>query len=479
MSIQTLQRKRAARKPSGGFVFTSPARLIAAWKAYRENRIRLQDLRVWLAAHEQEARRCQCPKGTKPDFDLEELRRLTGAATRSAVACSLRRLTTERLIRWGSSKISFPRPDLGLLGLNPEETVSFGSLHRLVPMPRRMLRLLAGGARRVLIATVFGHAIRCLYYRKGQCNPVGGCKASWIASAFSVDLRAVKRARAHLFELGWLERLSAPQWRLNRMGAILAVNLNWERAQESKSQETKSRYTGTPGRGGTEPKRPPPRPKNEPKLPPPDSNKKLSSRSKNQKPASRGGAGVSKPKSKKTPTLRDIRPEDLKSTERLLQLFNEACSRGLLQPSEHDRLRFVAAAEHAKAIGSTNPCGLLAYLVRRGRWHYVTQDDEDAANKRLKAHFYGSVGERDSKYVPRETQCEEPELSDDGYLVRAIVAVAKRNRISMEPFYLLKQKKPEWTKERWDEALEEAKLFDSMERLGRLRRVSERFYNGQ
>ena len=64
-------------------------------------------------------------------------------------------------------------------------------------------------------------------------------------------------------------------------------------------------------------------------------------------------------------------------------------ARGLVSPSEADRLRFVAAAEHALAIGRANPAGLFAYLVRGRCWRYLTQDDEDRANARIKAFLRG------------------------------------------------------------------------------------------
>ena len=73
-------------------------------------------------------------------------------------------------------------------------------------------------------------------------------------------------------------------------------------------------------------------------------------------------------------------PEDLRDTGRLLDLYDQAVARGWVTASERDRLRFVAAAEHARVIGTRNPCGLFVRLVRGGLWHFVTQDDEEAAS---------------------------------------------------------------------------------------------------
>ena len=90
-----------------------------------------------------------------------------------------------------------------------------------------------------------------------------------------------------------------------------------------------------------------------------------------------------------TPTLNDVRVEELKDTGRLLQLHDQAVARGFVGSSEADRLRFVGAAEHAMAVGKGNPPGLFCHLVRGRLWRYLTQDDEDAAGLRLKRHLFG------------------------------------------------------------------------------------------
>ena len=72
------------------------------------------------------------------------------------------------------------------------------------------------------------------------------------------------------------------------------------------------------------------------------------------------------------PDLRDVVPEDLRDTGRLLDLYEQAVGLGLAAASECGRLRFVAAAEHARVIGTKNPCGLFVRLVRGGLWHFAT-----------------------------------------------------------------------------------------------------------
>src|SRR5262249_25563386 len=98
---------------------------------------------------------------------------------------------------------------------------------RLVPVPRRMLRLLASAARPALVATVFAHLLRCLYSRGGRFSARGRCKASWVADTFGVALSRVKAARRELVASGWLIPLEANQWALNRWGMLVEIKLGW------------------------------------------------------------------------------------------------------------------------------------------------------------------------------------------------------------------------------------------------------------
>jgi hypothetical protein len=147
-------------------------------------------------------------------------------------------------------------------------------------------------------------------------------------------------------------------------------------------------------------------------------------------------------------------PEDLKDTGRLLELYEQAVEQGLVTASEHDRLRFVAAAEHARGIGTRNPCGLLARLVRGGLLHFVTYDDEVAASARLRRHLHRGIPEVGPS--PRVgIAAIGPGFSEDAKLVQAVQAAAARAGYRGHAFPLLKRQKPEWTRERWDRAVED------------------------
>ena len=124
------------------------------------------------------------------------------------------------------------------------------------------------------------------------------------------------------------------------------------------------------------------------------------------------------------PDLRHVVPEDLADTGRLLELYEQAVGLGLVAASEWGRLRFVAAAEHARVIGTKNPCGLFVRLVRGGLWHFATYDDETTASVRLRRHLYGM--RRRGGPRSRAAIRPRPELSDDARLVQAVREVAAR-----------------------------------------------------
>jgi hypothetical protein len=502
-------------KPKGGYQLIPAVRLALAWWAYHEKLIRLVDLRVWFAAWEMRARRCRTPSPLPRRFGLGELQRLTGLSPRRLKA-SLRRLEAAGLLVWSEAAIGFPVSTEGVPLSDRDGFRHFfdqiPNHRRLVPVPRRILRLLAGGARPALIATILGHLFRCLYVKGGKCLPVGRVKASWIAETFGIGLRRVKQARQELIALGWLIPLDSRQWALNRWGALIRINLDWSRldglrpAAGAAAGEPEGVEGPLPA-PAPGPELAPPPPDSGPELAPPDSDEEPLTGAKNQEPASGGHTGVyisapemQIPEAGTTtasiaaipqaaaepvaispaldhpappvaptarpspapraagpvlgqPTLRDVVPEDLKDTGRLLELYEQAVDQGLAPPSEWGRLRFVAAAEHARVIGTKNPCGLFVRLVRGGLYHFATGDDEQAASVRLRKHLFGVPAE--PRGQPGPCFRSEPALSADARLVEAVRAAAARARYRGDPFPLLRRAQPEWTRERWDQAVAE------------------------
>jgi hypothetical protein len=455
-------------RPAGGYQLIPAVQLALAWRAYRQKIIRLADLRVWFAAWEMRARRCRLPSPLPRRYGLGELAKLTGLSPRRLKA-AIRRLEAARLLVWSDAGIEFPAPAEALGRLGGDGFRQFfdriPNHDRKVPVPRRILRMLAAGCRAAMIATIVGHLLRCLYVKGGTFQAIGRVKASWIADTFGVGLRRVKEARKELIGMGWLIPLPSPQWAMNRHGALVRIDLAWSRRQSGAEADDRAEPGGTPQAADIGRELAPPAPPVVLILAPPDSDEEPLRGDKNQEPAAGGPTGfsIARPEEKTpedagpgNPDLRHVVPEDLADTGRLLELYAQAVAAGLAPASEWGRLRFVAAAEHARDIGTTNPCGLFAKLVRCGTLHYATEGDEQEASGRLRRHLYGTPP------PGRSAPAEQggivrgmAELSEDARLVQAVRAAARRAGYRGDPFPLLKRGTPEWTRERWDRALEE------------------------
>lgn len=391
-SIRVLATRQ--RKPDGGFCFISASLLLAAWWAYRSGVLRLYDLRVWFAAFELAARRCVARRGTPVRISHSELHEIVGGRGGKHLLSAIARLKKCSLIRANLASLEMARTadelrwtgEPGFQGMLSR----VANHRRRVPVPRRMIRFLASDGTRAVIATAIGHLLRCVYYRDGQCASGGRCKASWIADVFEVGVRNVKAARAKLTSLGWLKVTHTPQRSLNRWGAVVTVNLSWSRLSGGSGLTPRKAVSGT---GSA----------------PPYKDRKLSLRSENQKPAAAVGRNGSCGKEGRggSPSLSRVTGDDLRQCVRLDALRVEAVSRGLISQSECDRLRVFGAAEHALSVGTRNPCGLFATIVRRKLWAFISQRDEDSARRRLRVlddATGGKSGRRANQVPPRSKE---------------------------------------------------------------------------
>lgn len=447
--------RQRLRKPVGGFLFVRAYELLWVYAAFRANLLRWRDVRVWFACREALARRQRLAKGQSANYSLGELHGLVGGVGGEHLKASLRRLEAAGLLRFTEHAITFATsPDELRFDLSGFWTMveDLGQKNRKVPIPRRTVRFIAGGLRKSVACTAIGHVLRCCYFRNGEYTAEGSCSASWVATLFGLDERSVKTGRKHLVNIGWLTVVESDHWHRQRHGGRAVVNPAWSRPV-------------TVGEGGSETK-PPPRFADLPTKPPPPLilNSELLTESKNQKPAPSGPAGVFNEgdESKKPPTMRHVEPEDLRDTTRTLELFEDAAKRGLVKASEADRLQFVAAAERAISVGTSNPPGLFVRIVRGKLWHHLTNDDEDAATRRLKRHFWGEPrGKREDSGLTRALPAR-PVLSADAKLVIAVKRVASQHRISCDPFLLLRREYPDWTRERWENAENELLVRPAM-----------------
>ena len=453
------------------------------------------------------ARRCTLDAGRSPTYGFAELARLTGVSEKRARA-SVNHLVAAGLLSWSDAVIDFP--DGGSRsGPDPDDDPladSIGGGKGSLAIPRRILRLLAGGARPALIATALAILLRCLSRGRGGFRSRGRVKASWIARTFDVDLRRVKQARKDLIDRGWIVPELTDQWAENSWGRTYHIDLAWDRVAVLLDGR---RLPPPPVAGGR-------------RLPPPDLDPELLREVKNQEPAPGGPAGVeiqqggektilppalatratvappipadreqesgsrrstpvangagispSRVEPGRTvtprpavmiggaggaplpaPTLNDVRVEDLKDTGRLLQLHDQAVARDLIGSSESDRLRFVGAAEHAMAVGRRNPSGLFCHLIRGRLWRYLTQEDEDRANARIKRELRGEPSPRPG--IGAGARWGGPVLSADARLVREVRSALIRAGIFRDPFPAFRARNPGWTRERWEAAWAES-----------------------
>jgi hypothetical protein len=359
--------ERRARKPEGGFCFISSTSLLAVWEAYRRAQIRMVDLRAWFGCFELVARRCGLQNGRQAHYSLDELALVVGD---TRVVGAVQRLEAAGLLRWRADGIdlTMAEPDGAVCG-------DTSLRRRPVPVPRRLIRFLALGTSRAILATVLGHLLTCLWYRQGECVSGGRCKASWIARRFGVDVRNVKAARKRLLALGWLEAVPTDQISLNRWGMGIVWNMGLHVKHNESSPPTAAAAKQTP---------------------PPILKKELSTRTEQRTGAcripDRMGSGHCRPSSAlKPPTLRDVQSADLADDARLAQLHEQAMARGWVNGSECDRLRLYGAAEHARACGQNNPPGLFVWMLKHQRWDFISQQDEDRARGRLRRAISSDV----------------------------------------------------------------------------------------
>ena len=120
-----------------------------AWTALREAEISLKELRVYFALAEMKSRRCGCTDDDPPpEFTPLEVRRLVGGAGGEREA--VQKLLAVGLLREVSKTSIEFATDPGELRFEPKTLDATLDLipnnDRRVPVPRRIVRLIAGGA---------------------------------------------------------------------------------------------------------------------------------------------------------------------------------------------------------------------------------------------------------------------------------------------------------------------------------------------
>jgi hypothetical protein len=161
----------APQTVAGGFVLIPVRQIMATWRVCRRGPLGMGDFRTWLACREMVARRCTLDDRRSPTYGFAELARLTGVSEKRARS-SVHRLVAAGHLVWSDQVIGFP--DAG----DPDDALAdtIGGGKGVLAIPRRILRLLAGGARPALIATVIAILLRCLSRGRGGSSPGDGSR---------------------------------------------------------------------------------------------------------------------------------------------------------------------------------------------------------------------------------------------------------------------------------------------------------------
>lgn len=481
-------------KITGRYTPVTVHQLAIVWWLYRSEHITRQQFRIYFAAQEmQERRRYTKPdpddprkRPRKPTYTLDEIKDLIGSkdseTADKALSADVKRLGRLGLVKISDRAISFatsieqitpPEVDGEIPGVGGfwEFFSQLPNTRRTVPMPRRTVRALAKGFSRGVSGLMVALLIRSLYWHRpgGKAGEQGGyridgrTKCSWVADVFNLDRKTVSNARRQLIELGWLAPIDCPQWELNKWGQRYTLNVHafgpppevataFGQAAASNTQTKSSRETSR-GEGGI----PSPSAELSGVFPSPCLNTSASPIGedlKTRKPdhARSGCRSVGSRKKKigtlRPPRLTDVRAGDLGDTERLLELHRQAIDAGYPVKGEKGRLEFFGLAERARRQGRQAP-KLFAWLLREGRFDYITHVEENAANTRIK-RLRGEVRE---KRPPEMSRYQSPRpfresLGPDERFVEACIVTGRKARI--DPFRIAQAKG--WTRGRWEGA---------------------------
>lgn len=441
-------------KVDGGYrLFRPSEEFLPAWTAYREKRVSWLALRTVCAAHAVVCARCTVMEGEPTLFRVEELAAMMRVPRRRVVR-ALGELRREELLAFEATTVRFLGSVTAQAGPDTHESGRGGvrvppEAARLVATPRRLLRAIARGElTRAETAVAVAAVIRCVWVRKGRVvQPYGTLPVSFVEGLFSVDGRSVIRAKRMLEARGFFRLLQTPWWHRQRYGAKYEVSLSWGvdgAAVDARAETVEDAAQVVENRPEGRNEMTPLGPHRGQRLSPPSGNQKPSPTEKlnqHQKPGDRPAAGVhtqslnpiSKPS---TPTLGDVRAEDLEDTMRLLELFQDYIRKGYAEGSEAERLRFVAAAERARRKATRNPCGFFVRLVKSRMWENISAIDEEAARERIKSFLWEKPLPAEFRELgaPRP-RCEE--LSDDARFVLEVWRIVERQSPAVSPLEVI------------------------------------------
>lgn len=303
-------------------------------------------------------------KGEFNEYRRQEISELTGLNLR-AIGKGLSQLNAASILKINAKQIQFANtPQTEATELTELICCRRGA-RRLIPVPRRAIRFVAGETSSTLARVMIAYWVRGLSLRKvsPQIGARGTVKANWIADIFQLSLRSVRYAQAKLRSSGWIGKdTGSKQWKLNRDGAYFEINVQWK---ISKAVPV-VRFA-------------PPVTRKCIAIAPPIENKFTPSELKNQGTALKAGVLRSKSETRLSqPCIRRIRKEDLFDQGRLEILFRKAVEVGWARFCEADRLKFVGAAIRARQAEGDS-VRIFAGIIHKRLWNHVTFKQEDDA----------------------------------------------------------------------------------------------------
>ncbi len=307
-------------------------------------------------------RRCktQRPACYRP----EELTALTGLKSR-AVLDGLRELRKHSLLEFTTESVNI----LDHKSADGEDLPFDTDPNRIVPVPRRLIRVLCAHGKKSEIVIALIHCARGLFKVGSRIVMKGAVKASWITDVFGFGKTVVHSTRAWLRSLGFInEQKGVEQWRKNRWGYYFEIRCGYL-PRRRKRNTTQNALSGGPLKRNPFNKL---KSINQYQNPSQGSAHRISTR------ASGSLKGISA-----APTIKNIQAEDLRRLSRLLMLHQQAVNAGWIGTGEANLQNFVAAA-----IRSTRVVGdsvrIFVGIVRKGLWHHITGEQESRATQALK-----------------------------------------------------------------------------------------------
>lgn len=439
--------------------------LALAWWCYQERLISFRQLRTWFAAQEMvERRNYGRTRSSKeaPVFPIEELLSLIGGRgnprTERDVQRELRQLHELGLLKASTHELRFAK-SIDELSVGEGGSERFAAFlqeipNRKVPVPRRIIRALAGGFRQADTAYVIAFLIRAVHWKASEQRFTvdGRMLLGKTAQLFGLTHRAFSAARTHLRQLGWITSLEVPQYLANRYGVHDVVNVDWAPEAANDCVDNPS------GAGDGDVRSSTPSARFDVRSSSPDLTRKLPTEIENtRRPEQPDRSGVSFKKDQKKSsakklapaTIHDIQPHDLDDTDRLLELHRQFVAKGQAPGGESGRLDFLSLANRARTRGH-NPGGLLRRLLQLGKTNWITLADEEVAARRLRIHLNGE-DERNRQGTSEKIggggeQADKRRLTGDQWNVERCILAGRKTRIDPQR---VAARCLGWTEEEW------------------------------